>query len=78
MNRPTMPSFFFWLFKQVCHSLGNLSLDPTFLSSFNMGPKDKYSELIFGLSSFDILPMIACKLIKFLYFDIANCSFHRI
>ena len=78
MNRPTMPSFFFWLFKQVCHSIENLSLDLTFLSSFNMGPKDKYSELIFGLSSFDILPMITCKLIKPLYFDIANCSFHRI
>ena len=56
----------------MSYSLEIFSLDLTFrvLLIFDLRSKDVYSKWKFGLSSFAILPPIAFKLRRFLYFQI--------
>ena len=50
----------------------------SFASSFKVWSKDVYSKWKFGLSSFEVLPLIAFKLGWFLYFKIVASTESKI
>ena len=70
--------YFLWLLLQDYHSVETCSLDLTFRVLFNFWSKDAYLKEEFGLSNFEILPLIAIKVEWFIYFKIAASTGSKI